>query len=108
MSFESFPSIKKEQGPDKERVREFVVPITDFVEGKREAIEILRTNVKRNSKGEIRPEDREALKSAVAQVREGLRKRYEPTVVESPNARRGLEEKITQLEKIEDQLAFAA
>jgi len=109
MKFESAPVFKKkEQGPDLKRVGEFVIPITDFIEGKREAIEILRGKVARDTNGNIRGNDKEALKVAVAQVRENLKKRFEPTVVQFPNAQKGLEERIKQLETIEDQLAFAA
>ena len=105
MNFEAAP--KREQGPDLKRVKEFVVPITEFVEGKPEVIEILRTNIRRDSNGRARKEEQAALRSAIAEVRGNLRKRFEPTVVESPNSQKGLNEKIERLEKIEE-LAFAA
>lgn len=118
MGMESAPSLNrvkmKEQGPDQKRVGEFVIPITRFIEGDKQAIEILR--------GKVDKKDREALKVAIAQVQTGLGNRYKSTVgrgvgtVESmqeihakeTKADAGLEEKLIRLEKLKDQLAFAA
>lgn len=102
MGFESFPSIKKEQGPDKAMVESFVIPISRFVEGDPQAIEVLR--------GKTGRKEREALKAAVAQVRQKLNERYKPVVGMNPNsaAEAGLSEKVVKLQQLEDQLAFAA
>jgi len=110
MHFDRF-SKRQEQKVDSERVKTFKIPITEFVEGKREKIDIADMDVQRDNMGKIRPADREALRVAVAEVRVKLNERYKPVTgmkKDSSNEEKGLADRVERLQNLEDQIAFAA
>lgn len=110
---EGMPSFrKKEQGPDPARVESFRIPIEKFVKGDPEAIEILRTAVKRDSTGKMREEEIATLKRAYGLVQEDLKRSYEKRLaqpkVNSVSVEKELTKESERLAQLREQLAFAA